>query len=276
MADRENGPLSGRTALVVGTSPNIGGGIAIELGRAGAAVGCVDREPRNAEGAVNDLRELGAKAIAITADATDPAAVEGVVDEVADALGQVDLLVNGAVSYDVRGVLDMDIAGWRRLLSIVLDSAFLYTGSVVRRLAAAGDPGTVINVVSTAGHQGEPNNIAYTTAKGGLLNMTRSAAIELAPHRIRVNSLTPTATDLTEWDERAQRWDVPGPPEPFRTSLDAARAQIPLQELPRPSDYGRAAVFLASDAARLVTGVDLPVDAGSLANYWRTKPVGGP
>lgn len=102
--------------------------------------------------------------------------------------------------------------------------------------------------------------------------MTRSAAVELAPYGIRVNSLTPTATDPTEANERAARWGVAGIDEAVVAALAVARSQVPLRQLPAPSDYGRAAVFLASDAAHMITGIDLPVDAGSLARYWRTKP----
>jgi NAD(P)-dependent dehydrogenase (short-subunit alcohol dehydrogenase family) len=268
--------LSGRTALVVGTSPNIGAGIAHELARAGAKVACLDRDGAAAAFCAKDIVEAGGAAHAVTCDATDPDGTALAVAEVESVLGTVDILVNGVVTYDVRGVLDMDFASWRRQLSIMLDSAFLFTSLVARRLAGEGRAGSIVNVISTAGHQGEPGNIGYTTAKGGLLNMTRSAAMELAPHGIRVNSLTPTATDLEEWDERAVRWGVPGPPEPFRASLSLAAEQIPLGSLPRPSDYGRAAVFLCSDDARMITGVDLPVDGGSLARYWRSKPVGGP
>jgi 3-oxoacyl-[acyl-carrier protein] reductase len=261
---------------VVGTSPNIGAGIALELGLAGAKVACLDRDGAAAACCAKDIADLGGTAQAVTCDATDPDAAEAAVGQVADALGTIDVLVNGVVAYDVRGVLDMDFASWRRQLSVMLDSAFLFTSLVARRLVGEGRAGAVVNVISTAGHQGEPGNIGYTTAKGGLLNMTRSAAMELAPQGIRVNSLTPTATDLAEWDQRAARWGVPGPPEAFRASLAMAADQIPLGALPRPSDYGRAAVFLCSDDARMITGVDLPVDAGSLARYWRSKPVGGP
>jgi NAD(P)-dependent dehydrogenase (short-subunit alcohol dehydrogenase family) len=209
-------------------------------------------------------------------DATDAADVTRAVTEVAESLGPVDLLVNGAVIYAVKGLLDMELSQWRRQLAVMLDSAFLFSSVVARRLVADGRGGVIVNVISTAGHQGEAGNIGYTTAKGGLLNMTRSAATELAPHGIRVNSLTPTATDPAEALERAARWGVPGPDDATRASLKAAETQVPLGKLPSPSDYGRAAVFLCSDAARMVTGIDLPVDAGSLARYWRVKPAGAP
>jgi NAD(P)-dependent dehydrogenase (short-subunit alcohol dehydrogenase family) len=268
--------LHGRTALVVGTSPNIGTGIALELARAGAAVGCLDHDPRLAGLAAAEVRSLGRAAYGSGCDATDPLAVADVVEQVARALGPVDILVNGAVVYDVQGLLTMSYEQWRRQLAVMLDSAFLFTSVVARRMVADGRPGAVVNLISTAGHQGEPGNIGYTTAKGGLLNMTRSAAMELAPFDIRVNSLTPTSTDPAEALERAARWGVRGPDERTRASLALAEGQVPLGRLPAPSDYGRGVVFLCSDDARMITGVDLPVDSGSLARYWRTKPAEGP
>jgi len=269
--------LRGRVALVVGCSPNIGTGIAVELGRAGAAVGCVDLDARMAEHAAKDVAEAGApRSLGLACDSTDPAAVAATVERATAELGTVDVLVNGAVIYAVQGLLTMEFARWRRQLAVMLDSAFLFTAAVTRRLVDARAPGAVVNVISTAGHQGEPGNIGYTTAKGGLLNMTRSAATELAPHGIRVNSLTPTATDPAEGIARATRWGVPAADEATRASLRLAAEQVPLGRLPAPSDYGRAVAFLCSPDAAMITGVDLPVDAGSLARYWRAKPVGGP
>jgi NAD(P)-dependent dehydrogenase (short-subunit alcohol dehydrogenase family) len=267
--------LAGHTAVMVGTSPNIGAGIAIELARAGARVGCVDKDPRLAALTAKDISDEGGTSCAVECDASDPAEVSHAVSEVTAALGPVDLLVNGAVIYAVKGLLDMEFAQWRRQLAVMLDGAFLFSSVIARQLVADGRPGAIVNVISTAGHQGEPGNIGYTTAKGGLLNMTRSAATELAPYSIRVNSLTPTATDPAEAVERSSRWGVPGPGEATLASLSVAAGQVPLGTLPSPSDYGRAAVFLFSDAARMITGIDLPVDAGSLARYWRVKPPGG-
>jgi NAD(P)-dependent dehydrogenase (short-subunit alcohol dehydrogenase family) len=268
--------LVGHTAVMVGTSPNIGAGIAVELARAGARVGCVDKDRRLAALTAKDVCDDGGTACAVDCDATDPADVSRAVSEVTATLGPVSLLVNGAVTYAVKGLLDMGFPQWRRQLAVMLDGAFLFSSVIARQLVADGRPGAIVNVISTAGHQGEPGNIGYTTAKGGLLNMTRSAATELAPYGIRVNSLTPTSTDPAEALERAGRWGVPGPDEATRASLSEAAGQVPLGQLPSPSDYGRAVVFLFSDAAHMITGIDLPVDAGSLARYWRVKPLGAP
>src|SRR3989442_10705498 len=140
-----------------------------------------------------------------------------------------------------------------------------------------GRRGRIINIISTAGHQGEPWNIGYCTGKSGLLNFTRSAAMELAEFGIRVNSLTPTATDTAEGLARAGKWGVP-----FRRPSNSSPRRrgflapglpgVPLGRLPSPTDYAQAAVFLASDDAAMITGADLKVDAGALARYWRWGP----
>ena len=134
-----------------------------------------------------------------------------------------------------------------------------------------GTGGSIIVIVSTAGHQGQPGNIGYCTSKSGLLNFTRAAAMDLARHGIRVNSLTPTATDVEE-GHRARRgaWGRPRPERRARV-LDFAK-MIPTGTLPSPRHYARAAVFLASDDAEMVTGIDLRVDAGAIAKYWPWVP----
>jgi len=134
--------------------------------------------------------------------------------------------------------------------------------------------GSILNIISTAGHQGEPGNIAYSTAKCGLLNFTRSAAMELVGQGIRVNSLTPTATDPSESFERAARWGrkAAGSPDRLAAVMEPFRRGVPMQKLPKPSDYGLAAAFLASDDAAMITGTDLRVDAGAVARYWAWDP----
>ena len=125
-------------------------------------------------------------------------------------------------------------------------------------------------LVSTAGHQGQAGNIGYCTSKSGLLNFTRAAAMDLVSHGIRVNSLTPTATDVEEGLARAAGWGR-ARPEPRGRALDFQK-MLPMDRLPSPRHYAKAAVFLASDDAEMITGLDLRVDAGALAKYWPWIP----
>jgi NAD(P)-dependent dehydrogenase (short-subunit alcohol dehydrogenase family) len=166
----------------------------------------------------------------------------------------------------------MEIDEWSRQLSVILDGTFLCTRRVARDLVAAGASGSIVNVISTAGHQGEPGNVAYCTGKAGLLNFTRSVAMELAGHRIRVNSLTPTATDPSDSFDRAERWGRARPPESLIELFEPYRRGVPMKRLPTPVDYGKAVVFLSSEDARFITGTDLRVDAGAVARYWAWDP----
>jgi len=264
--------LSGRVAIVTGTSPNIGGGIAEALAAEGARVACVDRDAANAKDCAEGIRKLGGEALAVAADVTAEDAVRAMVAEVQGGLGPIDVLVNNAAIFNQKGVLDMPLAEWSKQLAVILDGTFLCTQAVAKQMVARGQGGAIVNVISTAGHQGQPRNVGYCTAKSGLLNFTRSVAMELAPHGIRVNSLTPTATDPREGMDRAVRWGRPRPSDRLVEAFEPFRRGVPTQRLPSPSDYGRAVVYLVSDDARNVTGTDLRVDSGAVGRYWAWNP----
>jgi NAD(P)-dependent dehydrogenase (short-subunit alcohol dehydrogenase family) len=264
--------LTGKVAIVTGTSPNIGGGIAGGLADEGAKVVCVDIVEDNAQQCAAWIRKRGGDALGLVADTTDEAQVAAMVARAREAYGGVDILVNNAGILGGESVLAMPLARWTRQLAVNLTGTFLVTQQVASLMVEQNRGGSIIVIVSTAGHQGQAGNIGYCTSKSGLLNFTRAAAMDLAPHRIRVNSLTPTATDVTESLERAAAWGR-ARPEPRRRLLDFAR-MIPTGELPSPRHYARAAVFLASDDSEMITGFDLRVDAGAIAKYWPWVPKG--
>jgi len=266
--------LKDRVAIVTGTSPNIGGGIAEELAAEGAIIVAVDAHAANARDCAAYVEKSGGRALGITCDVTDEAQVKAATDAALSAFGKIDILVNNAAFFNKKGVLDMPYDEWNKQTGVILGGAFLFTKYVAKAMIGKG--GTIINIVSTAGHQGEPGNIAYSTSKCGLLNFTRSAAMELVDHGIRVNSLTPTATDPSESFERAARWGRNvRKPESLDRVMKPFREGIPMKKLPLPSDYGRAAVFLASDDSSMITGTDLRVDAGAIARYWAWHPKAG-
>jgi NAD(P)-dependent dehydrogenase (short-subunit alcohol dehydrogenase family) len=192
------------------------------------------------------------------------------VDRILKAWGAIDVLVCNAVRFDQRGVLTMPLDAYRKQLDVILAGAFVATQLVARTMIERGVKGSIVTVLSTAAWQGQAGNIGYCTAKSGLINFTRSAAMELAPFGIRVNSLTPTAT-------------IPDDPElatAFRAAADQMAAhgrmdftgQNPWDRLPTPSDYVAPLVFLASDDAGMMTGTNLTVDGGALAKYWPQPP----
>ena len=265
--------LKERVALITGTSPNIGGGIAEGLAAEGAAIVAVDADPANASDCAKYIQSVGGRALGVVCDVTDEGGVKAAVDQALAEFGKIDILVNNAAFFNHKGALGMSYEEWLKQTGVILGGAFLFTKYVAGSMIAAGVRGSIINVVSTAGHQGEPNNVAYSTSKAGLLNFSRSTAMELVSHGIRVNSLTPTATDPSERYERGVRWgraDV-APPQ-LASLMERFSKRVPMQKLPKPSDYGKAAAFLCSDDASMITGIDLRVDAGAIAKYWAWDP----
>lgn len=267
--------LAGKVALVTGTSPNIGGGIAEGLAAEGAAVACIDRDEANARDCARAIQAAGGRAEGLVCDVTDEEEVRRVVARARELLGRLDVLVNNAVHFNQKGVLDMPLDEWRRQIDVILTGAFLMTREAARQMIADARPGAIVNIISTAGHQGQPRNVGYCTGKSGLLNFTRSVAMELASQGIRVNSVTPTATDPREGLERARRWGRQGGGEQIVAFFEPFRRGTPMLALPRPTDYAHAVAFLASEAACMITGTDLRVDAGALARYWAWSPSGG-
>jgi NAD(P)-dependent dehydrogenase (short-subunit alcohol dehydrogenase family) len=261
--------LEGKVAVVTGTSPNIGGALARGLAAEGARVICTDISPEVAGTCAERITAAGGEALAVVGDVTEPAHAAEAVALAESRWGRVDVLVNNAVVFNQKGLLDMPLDQYRRQVDVILTGAFLFTRAVAQSMVAAGNGGSVINVLSTAAWQGQPGNIGYSTAKSGLINFTRSAAMELAGHGIRVNGFTPTATqpDDPELVARVgQLGLVPG-----RFPMDFT-GQFPMPRLPTPADYVGAVVFLASDEAAMITGSNITVDGGATAKYWPWVP----
>src|SRR5215510_7971436 len=266
------GRLAEKVALITGTSPNICGGIAEGMAEEGAKVVCVDIQPDNANLCADYITKRGGQAIGVVCDVTNEEQVQATVERARAAFGGVDILVNGAVIFNQKGVLDMPLEEWTRQTAIILTGTFLFTKYVARLMIAQKRKGNIINIISTAGHQGQPRNVGYCTGKSGLLNFTRSVAMELAEYGIRVNSLTPTATDPREGLERAERWGRGPGDQHIVQMFEPFRKGAPMRKLPSPSHYARAIAFLASEEAEMITGMDLRVDAGTIARYWAWTP----
>ena len=262
--------LTGKVALVTGTSPNIGGVLASGLAAAGAAVACNDVAADRAQDRVVAIEAEGGTGLAVPFDVTDADAVMAGVDAVLDRFGQIDILVNNAVKFDTAGVLDMPVERFRQQVDVILGGAFLLTQVVARSMIERGVHGSIVNILSTAAWQGQAGNIGYTTAKSGMINFTRSAAMELAPHRIRVNGLTPTAT-MPDAPDRAAAFEKAIGRAAEAGVMDFAGLN-PWERLPTPSDYVAPLVFLVSDDSAMMTGTNLTVDGGALAKYWPQIP----
>ena len=241
------GLLDGRLALVTGAGSGIGEGIARGFAAAGARVIVADV---NEAGARRVAGEIGAAAIAERLDVTDRAAV----DALAARVGPIAILVNNA-GIIRRGKLEEAgaRADWDATLAVNLDGPFIVTTAFRTQLIAT--KGAVINIGSVQSFVALPNSAAYSTSKGGVRMLTKALAIELSPLGVRVNAIGPgmIATPLN-----AKARENPD-------YMKSFAGRIALGRFGEPADIAGAAIFLASDLARYVTGVTLPVDGGFLA-----------
>ena len=243
--------LDGKVAIVTGAGRNIGEAIAHAFAEEGARVAVVDWLEERAQtmaGAINAERE-GA-ALAVTCDVTVGGDVERMVGDVVGRWGRIDVLVNNVGVVDRTNVLELPESEWDRVIGVSLKSVFLCTKYAAKQMVEQGDGGRIVNLASTSGHRGRDNATAYPAAKGGVLNLTRALAVQLAQYAIRVNSITPNRV-LTEAE--------PGAPDRNRPVDNLIGRPC------MPRDVALAAVFLASADADFITGIDLPVDGGVLA-----------
>jgi NAD(P)-dependent dehydrogenase (short-subunit alcohol dehydrogenase family) len=245
--------LEGKVAVVTGASRGIGSAIATRFAAAGASVVVHYRErEKDAAELAARLNDTGARAVAFGADLREPDHVDRLFRAAAEALGDVDVLVNNAGSYPLDTLVEATPEAWKIVVETNLVSVHLTTQTAARRLIARGVPGSFVNVASIEGLQPAPAHSHYVSAKSGVLAYTRSAALELGPHRIRVNSVSPGLI----WREGIEKaW-----PE----GVASFRARAPLGRLGRPEEVAEACLFLASERASFMTGANLVVDGGIL------------
>jgi 3-oxoacyl-[acyl-carrier protein] reductase len=241
--------LANQIAVVTGAGRGIGRAIALKFASEGADVVCVSRTQENSEKVAGEIRALGRKAWAHAVDVADAAAVSAAAEKILAECGKVDILVNNAGVTRDGLLMRMSDADWDTVLDTNLKGAFLVTKAFSRAMIKAR-AGHIINITSVIGLIGNAGQCNYAASKAGLIGFTQSVARELASRGITVNAIAPgfVETDMTSVLKPEMR--------------EAVLKQIPLGSFGSAEDIAGAALFLASPAARYVTGQVLTVDGG--------------
>lgn len=245
--------LANKTVLVTGAGGGIGGAIAERFAVEGAQVLCCDQDEM---AAARVAAKIGGGATAQGCDVSDPAEAEAAVARAVESFSALHVLVNCAAGREPIGdVVELSLKDWRRAIDVNLTGIFLMCKYAAPQIAAAGG-GTIVNIASQLGSVVVPDRPAYVTTKAAVIQLSRSMAVDFADRNIRVNSLSPGAT---ETDRLLVR---------FKTIEDARKALAPahpIGRLGKPEEIADAALFLACDESRFMTGSDLVVDGGYIA-----------
>ena len=248
-----------KNVIVTGAGQGIGRAIANRFSSEGADVMLVGRRERPLEDAAQEIMAADGSAWVHCADVGDATAVDAAVATAKERWGRIDVLVNNAGIAEEKPFLEIEDEGWDSILRTNLRGAFLMAQRVAREQVAAGG-GAIIHIASIDASGGDGPYASYNASKAGLLGLSRTMALELGPHGVRVNCVSPgfTHTEMTElgvppgtMDYLAHRFD-----------------RVPLRRLVRPEEIAAACAFLASDDASAITGTDLTVDCGLTANWY--------
>jgi 3-oxoacyl-[acyl-carrier protein] reductase len=245
--------LTGRVGLVTGASSGLGLRFAEVLAANGAAVALVARRKERLAALQAKIEAAGGRAVAIAADVLDSASMRRAFDAAEAAFGTVTILVNNAGVGHATRALDLAEAEWRRVLATNLDAVFLWSQEGARRMLAAGRPGAIVNIASVLGFGVGKGVIAYTTAKAGVVQITKALGLELAFKGIRVNAIAPG------WFVTEINRDYLASEEGKRLTRD-----IPVGRFGRDGDLDGALLLLASDAGRFIAGATIVVDGGQM------------
>jgi len=239
--------LKDQVAIITGAGRNIGEDTAKLFAREGANVAVVDMDKGRGDKVAADIVAAGGTAAAFVTDVASEADIARLVQDVVGKWGCIDVLVNNAAISDNKHVLEITKAEWDKVIAVTLTGPFLMSQHVARQMVTQGGGGRIVNIGSTSGFFGRSRAIAYTAAKGGVANLTRSLAVQLAPHRIRVNGVVPNKI---------------GSPV-GKDAFDPTRPVVNLVGRPGlPMDLARVILFLVSEESEFVVGEMLFVDGG--------------
>lgn len=259
-------PLAGQAALVTGGGGGIGRAIALALAGAGADIAIADIVPERCEETAERVREVGGRALPCPTDVRSTDQIRAAVAAADAAFGRLDILVNNAGGVAKKAFVDQSERSWRNHIDINLVSLLAATSATVPLMIRGGRGGAILNVSSIEASRAAPGYAVYAACKAGMNSFTRTMALELADHGIRINAIAPDFTVTP-----GLRGNVTGPVDesawiqPTPAQEAAVARYIPLGRGGRAEECGAAALFLCSPAASYITGVTLPVDGGTWA-----------
>jgi len=247
--------LEAKVAIVTGAGSGIGRAIALAMAKEGANIVIADIDLQSADKVAQEVKSLGRQAHSVKVDVTNREEVSQLVQETLKAFDKIDILVNNAGTSKISPFEDLAEADWDSVIGVNLKGVYLCSQAVGRQMIKQ-KRGKIINIASSAGHRGVPGQAVYCATKGGVLQLTKTIAMEWAKHKINVNSISPGVT-RTQLIEKLIEED----PE-FLQSRDR---MIPLGRINRPDDLTSTVLFLASSESDMITGEDIIVDGGSCA-----------
>jgi NAD(P)-dependent dehydrogenase (short-subunit alcohol dehydrogenase family) len=255
----EMSSLKGKAAIITGAAKGIGLGVARVFAGEGAQVVIVDLDEVAGQEAIRDLRVENQNALFVKADVSKVEDIRFAVNRAVESLGSINVLVNNAGTHNGKGIEDCSEEDWDLLLDTNLRSAFLFTKYALPYLKKA--QGSVINIASMVGLVGQGKSVAYSASKGGMIAMTKSLALDVAPYGIRVNAICPGFVHTPLLD----KW-FDGQADPAAVRQRASELH-PLGRIAEPEEIGRVALFLATEESSFITGVALPVEGGVTLGY---------
>ena len=257
--------LDGQVAVVTGAGAGIGLGIARALAACGARVTVTDIDRDRAEAAAATIAAEGGSATAVRVDVMDTGELTAAISEIHSAAGRLDILVNNAGGVAGRRFLDQSESSWRRHIDINLVSMLAATSTAATLMAAGGRGGSIVNVASIEATRAAPMFAVYGACKAAMLSFTRSMAVELSEHSIRVNAICPDWT-RTPGNSGVRAGAVPDPLPPRTAERDRRLSlYVPLGREGTAEECGQVAAFLCSPLSGYVTGASIPVDGGTWA-----------
>jgi NAD(P)-dependent dehydrogenase (short-subunit alcohol dehydrogenase family) len=277
MTKENSADLTDQVAIVTGGGGGIGRAIALNLAAAGADIVIADIIPERCEETAARIREMGRRALPVPTDVSDTDQIRAMVEKADHSFGRIDILVNNAGGVSPKPFLQQSERSWRRLIDLNFVSLFAATSAAVPVMIRGGRGGAIINVASIEASRAAPRFAVYAACKAGMLNFTRTLALELADDKIRVNAIAPDYVVTP-----GVRGNHSGPVDPASWKKPSQEQEeniarrIPLGRPGIDDECGKVALFLASSMSSYITGVTIPVDGGTWASSgWVRSRTGG-